>query len=108
MFQAADSKKKVRALRLQKLVEVYTLGGGRTILLGGGWIQDYDQLKPLAMVLGLKWEAGWYGRTSCEFNKSFNPLSGASLPPTFTPCALAHLSRPLKRTPTSGFTLLAD
>ncbi|ORY89341.1 hypothetical protein BCR35DRAFT_350341 [Leucosporidium creatinivorum] len=99
-----DSKDKALEQKLQKLVKSYTLRGGRAILLGG-WIQAHDQLKPFAQGLGLKWEVGWYGRTSYEFNKSFNPLNGASLSPPLTPSALTHLSRPLQRTPSSGITL---
>lgn len=105
MFQPSDSKTRVLALKLQKLIKAYTLGGGRTILLGG-WIAEHDQLQPFALEYGLRWRAGWYGRSSYVFNKSFSPLNTPSLPPALTPSALAHLSRPLQRTPTSGCTLL--
>jgi hypothetical protein len=103
----AGTEESDSAQKLQDLVEAYTREGGRTILLGA-WLDEFAQMKDFATRFGVEWECSWYRRTSYEFNKGFSPLrEGAGATPPLTPTAFKHLSRPLKRAPTSGFSLLS-
>lgn len=86
-------------LELQGKVKKFVEEGGRAILLGS-WLDDFQKFKDFFASIGLKWEVGWYGRTSYGFNTSFNVAQA------LTPKSRAHLSRTITKPNSSVFDVM--